>query len=101
MRDHARSALSPYTTLFRSYLVFEKGGVLLAMGFDAASLTRSGEPFRIMDSVLLAATTGSVARVAESSEEHTSELQPHSDFVCRLLLQNKNIASLRPVSPRR
>jgi len=24
------------------------------------------------------------------SEEHTSELQSHSDLVCRLLLENKN-----------
>src|SRR5260221_8308946 len=27
------------------------------------------------------------------SEEHTSELQSHSDLVCRLLLEKKNIAS--------
>src|SRR5438034_8286782 len=27
------------------------------------------------------------------SEEHTSELQSHSDLVCRLLLETKNIAS--------
>src|SRR5260221_2051412 len=25
------------------------------------------------------------------SEEHTSELQPHSDLVCRLLLQKRNM----------
>src|SRR5947207_11830108 len=28
---------------------------------------------------------------AERSEEHTSELQSHSDLVCRLLLVKKNI----------
>src|SRR5438034_9384639 len=27
------------------------------------------------------------------SEEHTSELQSHSDLVCRLLLEKKNISS--------
>src|SRR5438034_6386950 len=27
------------------------------------------------------------------SEEHTSELQSHSDLVCRLLLEKKNITS--------
>src|SRR5947207_4806004 len=27
----------------------------------------------------------------ERSEEHTSELQSHSDLVCRLLLEKKNI----------
>src|SRR5438034_4543428 len=28
------------------------------------------------------------------SEEHTSELQSHSDLVCRLLLEKKNCSSL-------
>src|SRR5260221_10569874 len=31
------------------------------------------------------------------SEEHTSELQSHSDLVCRLLLEKKNAAHPRPV----
>src|SRR5438034_6650730 len=31
-----------------------------------------------------------VARVSERSEEHTSELQSHSDLVCRLLPEKKN-----------
>src|SRR5260221_3353377 len=29
------------------------------------------------------------------SEEHTSELQSHSDLVCRLLLEKKNTHSIR------
>src|SRR5947207_11381404 len=29
-------------------------------------------------------------RLAHRSEEHTSELQSHSDLVCRLLLEKKN-----------
>src|SRR5437588_7138492 len=33
--------------------------------------------------------------VAYRSEEHTSELQSHSDLVCRLLLEKKNIRSLQ------
>ena len=28
--------------------------------------------------------------IYERSEEHTSELQSHSDLVCRLLLEKKN-----------
>src|SRR5438132_4009811 len=32
---------------------------------------------------------------AMRSEEHTSELQSHSDLVCRLLLEKKNIAQIR------
>src|SRR5438034_7434363 len=31
-----------------------------------------------------------VARIDRRSEEHTSELQSHSDLVCRLLLEKKN-----------
>src|SRR5438034_6148617 len=31
-----------------------------------------------------------LTRVAARSEEHTSELQSHSDLVCRLLLEKKN-----------
>src|SRR5947207_10739828 len=30
-----------------------------------------------------------VARLSDRSEEHTSELQSHSDLVCRLLLEKK------------
>src|SRR5438034_8609862 len=31
-----------------------------------------------------------IGREQERSEEHTSELQSHSDLVCRLLLEKKN-----------
>src|SRR5438034_6686547 len=33
------------------------------------------------------------ARAVERSEEHTSELQSHSDLVCRLLLEKKKTTS--------
>src|SRR5947207_4614350 len=33
----------------------------------------------------------SAEALAERSEEHTSELQSHSDIVCRLLLEKKKI----------
>src|SRR5438034_4679826 len=33
------------------------------------------------------------------SEEHTSELQSHSDLVCRLLLEKKNNKCLRRTTP--
>src|SRR5437588_2556554 len=64
------STLFPYTTLFRSELRHSAGAlhglVRRAGGRDNAD----GLP---------------VAR----SEEHTSELQSHSDLVCRLLLEKK------------
>src|SRR5947207_12095777 len=34
---------------------------------------------------------GELLRIKRRSEEHTSELQSHSDLVCRLLLEKKNI----------
>src|SRR5438034_8448281 len=63
-----RSTLFPYTTLFRSRA-------------RARSARRrwSGE----------SRCPGGAAR----SEEHTSELQSHSDLVCRLLLEKKNKAN--------
>src|SRR5436190_4920186 len=36
-------------------------------------------------------------RVAWRSEEHTSELQSHSDLVCRLLLEKKNAPGIAKV----
>src|SRR5438034_8611002 len=36
------------------------------------------------------AEEGVEAHCGERSEEHTSELQSHSDLVCRLLLEKKN-----------
>src|SRR5438034_1708179 len=75
IRRPPRSTLFPYTTLFRSD--------------------------RVSDASLHAESPGvggdGPARAARSrgrqrdhrSEEHTSELQSHSDLVCRLLLEKK------------
>src|SRR6202012_6278041 len=63
IRRPPRSTLFPYTTLFRSHL-----------------------DRRYLDCVSLWAVAGAQAR---RSEEHTSELQSHSDLVCRLLLEKK------------
>src|SRR5260221_12105902 len=44
----------------------------------------------IEDGMMTAAQAGLLVRaVRERSEEHTSELQSHSDLVCRLLLEKK------------
>src|SRR5260221_3736173 len=75
IRRPPRSTLFPYTTLFRSHEA-ALGGGLGAGGpghlfVDGAGLVRS--------------------------EEHTSELQSHSDLVCRLLLEKKkNRLTARP-----
>src|SRR5438034_2494620 len=69
IRRPPRSTLFPYTTLFRSPT-------------PESRLTR-----------VTPAQTRVTPRVARArpvrSEEHTSELQSHSDLVCRLLLEKK------------
>src|SRR5436190_17077875 len=64
IRRPPRSTLFPYTTLFRSHLAFR---------------ARAG--------VHLGEYSAGIA--SHRSEEHTSELQSHSDLVCRLLLEKK------------
>src|SRR5260221_1767985 len=64
IRRPPRSTLFPYTTLFRS-------PVEISSVCNEGS--RGSKRFRSKD----------------RSEEHTSELQSHSDLVCRLLLEKK------------
>src|SRR5438132_5253212 len=82
IRRPPRSTLFPYTTLFRSPQV---AGAYL------------NDSHRRNLGNLLLAFTAFWAYLAFSqymltwirSEEHTSELQSHSDLVCRLLLEKK------------
>src|SRR5215204_5739265 len=73
IRRPPRSTLFPYTTLFRSHRV-----ELLAVG-DLTLLARDGR--MLLDRM--------------RSEGHTSELQSHSDLVCRLLLEKKKLSTYR------
>src|SRR5476649_1030192 len=63
IRRPPRSTLFPYTTLFRSLPPPSR-----------RAFARATPPPR---------------NAGERSEEHTSELQSHSDLVCRLLLEKK------------
>src|SRR5947207_11232686 len=72
LRRPPRSTLFPYTTLFRSIRV--------------ARRTATSPPRR--RSLLPKPQNIRIANAARS-EEHTSELQSHSDLVCRLLLEKK------------
>src|SRR5260221_6109355 len=72
IRRPPRSTLFPYTTLFRSLQPLDDVGALSVLHERYAGVPR-------------------IALTATRSEEHTSELQSHSDLVCRLLLENKNI----------
>src|SRR5260221_5116878 len=70
IRRPPRSTLFPYTTLFRS-----------VYGVPATGSIRNWVPI-----VAFAFLFG---LSMDRSEEHTSELQSHSDLVCRLLLEKK------------
>src|SRR5438034_7229754 len=85
IRRPPRSTLFPYTTLFRSYA----GNVQVLFGVDLD--VREGEI------VALLGTNG--AGKSTRSEEHTSELQSHSDLVCRLLLEKKKSKMRRHSKP--
>src|SRR5947207_8523908 len=80
-----RSTLFPYTTLFRSVArdlaplgyhvtVFDQDP--RAGGMIWSQIPRFRLPMEVIDR-------------RKRSEEHTSELQSHSDLVCRLLLEKK------------
>src|SRR5260221_9973331 len=75
IRRPPRSTLFPYTTLFRSVGRHDRrrGRVPAGLGEGARRLGQRLEH----------------ALGRGRSEEHTSELQSHSDLVCRLLLEKK------------
>src|SRR5438132_10673152 len=75
IRRPPTSTLFPYTTLFRSHL-----GTPLKVRNPRRN--RSPPKVRRQDT--------SRPDLWGRSEEHTSELQSHSDLVCRLLLEKKN-----------
>src|SRR5436190_10003715 len=71
IRRPPRSTLFPYTTLFRSHPSRDRRSPR-----SHASSRRSTRDC-------------ADASARRRSEEHTSELQSHSDLVCRLLLEKK------------
>src|SRR5256885_13143833 len=78
IRRPPRSTLFPYTTLFRS--VFRRDRDRHVVLARAAEERRHARP---------------------RSEEHTSELQSPCNLVCRLLLEKKKDALIRPRIPLR
>src|SRR5688572_31591426 len=81
IRRPPRSTLFPYTTLFRSHQRPHRRG----------PAPPNGRPDRA------GARVARRGRVAERSEEHTSELQSQSNLVCRLLLEKKKPRSMSEV----
>src|SRR5438034_4812149 len=72
IRRPPRSTLFPYTTLFRS----RRSRAAFAHRPPGAALSLRRRA--LLDEA-----------IGPRSEEHTSELQSHSDLVCRLLLEKK------------
>src|SRR5260221_9707416 len=84
IRRPPRSTLFPYTTLFRSLMaLWEAADNRLKRLFSK----NTGECQAAQGAVY--SLTPARCRKASRSEEHTSELQSHSDLVCRLLLEKK------------
>src|SRR5438034_8803051 len=99
-RRPPRSTLFPYTTLFRSREQPEPkqrgemepvGPRLLRQPAVQTEVALHASPFRSRLRLLanVAMETALSSSAFSRSEEHTSELQSHSDLVCRLLLEKK------------
>src|SRR5260221_1030860 len=92
IRRPPRSTLFPYTTLFRSRLVRIHRSPLrdrtntLDISFPPSA--RRWQP----------PSSAWWKRNIKRSEEHTSELQSHSDLVCRLLLEKKKNNSTKDLN---
>src|SRR5438132_3383705 len=93
------STLFPYTTLFRSANNTSLAPLDLgdgpagtrAAGFNIVNAERIRKPSRLHSKQQIR-TANYVLQTSDPggrSEEHTSELQSHSDLVCRLLLEKK------------
>src|SRR2546430_5630735 len=85
IRRPPRSTLFPYTTLFRSSASHR------ATEPPPAPTSRHRHPAPTPVPSRFRNVTGSnkASRLANRSEEHTSELQSQSNLVCRLLLEKK------------
>src|SRR5687768_18360739 len=75
IRRPPRSTLFPYTTLFRSVN-------------SPPEMVKLEAPAKRLCTTLIA-PWGSLGRLEDRSEEHTSELQSRLHLVCRLLLEKK------------
>src|SRR5260221_10583127 len=82
IRRPPRSTLFPYTTLFRS-----RARRLL---FGVVQVLQALQALHVVG-ILGPGGEEGLEGLEDRSEEHTSELQSHSDLVCRLLLEKKKI----------
>src|SRR5258707_11772045 len=101
IRRPPRSTLFPYTTLFRSWELWQSPDAASTM-WIARSLDGSRQEFRRPPSPALSPglvqqwrlnSLREPSRLRARSEEHTSELQSRQYLVCRLLLEKKKNTS--------
>src|SRR5438034_4027772 len=91
-----RSTLFPYTTLFRSGIgedqrLHPRRMAAQQLEDDVATHRESAhDGLPHAEGVEHGHQVVGIPRQGVRSEEHTSELQSHSDLVCRLLLEKKN-----------
>src|SRR3712207_8691489 len=93
IRRPPRSTLFPYTTLFRSILVYYSS-------LFAVVLKRLVTQWRQLHPVCsppIHMSSLSLYKRQPRSEEHTFELQSRQYLVCRLLLEKKKIRRVRTV----
>src|SRR5438034_4268838 len=100
IRRPPTSTLFPYTTLFRSdaaHAALVRGLLRMRRKLPGGGIVRRhGRPIRIGVIGKASARIG-----VDRSEEHTSELQSHSDLVCRLLLEKKKLPDNSPAGNER
>src|SRR5438132_4781719 len=86
IRRPPRSTLFPYTTLFRSVDIDAVRELIVKADLGRLHRRWGGEKNQPREQAE-ACQSQNLPRLR--SEEHTSELQSHSDLVCRLLLEKK------------
>src|SRR5437588_3702289 len=89
IRRPPRSTLFPYTTLFRSLGVDHQRLLHAGLQPQALEIRHELRGGNIGEVERHGARLGLQIEQHLRSEEHTSELQSHSDLVCRLLLEKK------------
>src|SRR5260221_6146573 len=96
IRRPPRSTLFPYTTLFRSQKIRHLE-ILLVDPWVVTAGPQNGIPLEAPVDLQVANPLCFMVQKLlikkDRSEEHTSELQSHSDIVCRLLLEKKKFTS--------
>src|SRR5260221_3553767 len=99
IRRPPRSTLFPYTTLFRSAqaCLTSCSGIHRVERVERSGKAEGGVSCCFCGGKMVAMrrrllkSSRTLLLLLFRSEEHTSELQSHSDLVCRLLLEKKKI----------